>query len=242
MMAFVRGWGVFSIVFALASAGLSLFAFRFDDCKTAGEDKYPGGFTLPVIALELPPSGGDLTKLLASPQCRDRQARALVLDSFVNIPLYGIWLAGMSFLFIRSRGLANRLAGIASLITLIVAVICDYTENHFMGIAIEHQGSFTDQMAAQIRGPSMIKWFAIFLTVALLSTLFIRIGLSGSIAGWAVAACFLVSFVIDLAALAYRLPLLELVFLPLLPAIALIAYLFLWKPELVRAALGAGDT
>jgi hypothetical protein len=145
----------------------------------------------------------------------------------------------MCVLLIRSRGPAIRLAGIASLVALVVAVICDYTENHFMGIAIGHQGDFTDQMAAQIRGPSMLKWLAIFLTIALLSALFIRIGLSGSIAGWVVAACFVASFVIDLAALTYRLPLLELVFLPLLPAIALIAYLFLWKPGLVCATLGA---
>jgi hypothetical protein len=240
MMAFVRGWGVFSIVFALASLGLS-FAFRFDDCKIGGEDKYPGGFTLPVIALELPASADALTTLLANPQCRRQQARGLVLDSFVNIPLYGLWLAGMSVLLICSRAPIIRLAGITSLVTLIVGVVCDYTENHFMGIAIRHQGSFTDQMAAQIRGPSMLKWFAIFLTVALLSALFIRIGLSGCIAGWIVAACFVASFGIDLAALAYRLPLLELVFLPLLPAIVLIAYLFLWKPGLVCAALGALD-
>jgi hypothetical protein len=242
MMAFVRGWGVFSIVFALGSLGLSFFAFRFDDCKTAGQDKYPGGFTLPVVALELPCNAKALTALLPSSQCRDKQARGLVLDNFVNIPLYAIWLAGMCLLLISSRAPILRLAGIASLVTLIVGVVCDYTENHFMGIAIRHQGSFTDQMAAQIRGPSMLKWLALFLTIALLSALFIRIGLSGCIAGWVVAACFVASLVIDLAALTYRLPLLELVFYPLFPAIVFIAYLFLWKPGLVCAALGACDT
>ena len=92
MMAFVRGWGVFSIVFALASVGLYFFAFRFDDCKTAGQDKYPGGFTTPVIALELPCNAKALTTLLPSPQCRDKQARGVALDSFVNIPVYAIWL------------------------------------------------------------------------------------------------------------------------------------------------------
>jgi len=236
MKTFVRAWGVFSIVFAIAILGLS-FAFKFDHCKPGGDGKYPGGFKMPVIALELPASADALSVLLASPDCRRQQARGLVLDNFLNIPLYAIWIAGLCFILIQSRASGIRLAGILSLVTLLVAVVADYTENHFMGVAIGHQGNFTNQMADHIRYPSMLKWLAIFLTLSLISTLFIKIGLAGSVVGWLIAACFLLSFLIDLSALAFKLSLIESVWYPQFPAIALISYLFLHEPQTVTAAL-----
>jgi hypothetical protein len=236
MMVFVRVWGLFSIVSVLGLVGLSL-AFPVDACKPGAGGEYPGGFKKPIIALELAGSGGALTEILESPDCRSQQARALVVDNFGNIPLYGIWLAGLCFLLIRARSSGIRIVGIASLVSVSIAVVCDYIEDHFMSVAIRHQEDFTDQMAANIRHPSMVKWLTIFLTVALLSTLFIRIGMAGSIMAWCIAACFLISFVVDVVALVYSLPLIEWVWAPLFPAIALISYLFLREPELVCASL-----
>ena len=160
-----------------------------------------------------------------------------MLDNFLNIPLYGIWIAGLSFILIQSRTPGIRLAGILSLVALLMGVAADYTEKHFMGVAIGHQGTFTNQMADHIRYPSMLKWLAIFLTLTLISSLFIKIGLAGSVVGWLIAACFLLSFLIDLSALAFKLSLIELVWYPQFPAIALISYLFLREPQMVTAAL-----
>jgi hypothetical protein len=231
---FVVGFGVALLVLLVLGAALSLLSPQTkcpptDNSRSNSDSKptYPGGFGKPVIALELPASDEAIKQILASTDCREFQLKSLLFDSFGFIPLYWALLTCQCLFMIWSRSAPVHRLGWLALTCATLAAAFDYVENYFMWSTVKLTGEPTDAMARSIRLPSLCKWSLIFVTLALLSSFFFRVGGWGLLVGLFYALTFLVGLY-GVISVAHR-PMIESAAYPLLVAALPLIYLCVFR-------------
>jgi hypothetical protein len=138
---------------------------------------WPGGFSQPTMALELPRSVSDVHatfQLLGQDGVR-AQRQALTADSFGFIPTYWILISLMGWLLMQRRIPRATLAGACLIALITAAATFDYRENS--GIA-QMLNSYPNDPAHEVveatRSSSLVKWTLTFAAIAVMSLLFLR--------------------------------------------------------------------
>jgi len=186
------------------------------------------GFLKPVLAMELVRSASDVESVFADvkkhmPQIEPKKffGDGLKFDSYGFIPAYWAILMVFSALLSRHHFPRATWLGIAAGVCATAAALFDYLENSRMKLALDDP-----QLAAGVRPPSLWKWGSLFVTVGLLSAMFLWRR------DWAMAigALYLLAALVGLAGL-WQDRLIEWSFVPLLAAGAGFGGFLLFAPQ-----------
>jgi hypothetical protein len=140
-------------------------------------EPWPGGFSQPGTALELPRSVADVHDTLQSLGTDGirKQHQALTVDSFGIIPTYWILFSLMGWILMQRRIPGATLAGACLIVLISAAAAFDYREN--IGIARilnSYPNDPTREIVDATRKASLVKGILIFATIGVTSLLFLR--------------------------------------------------------------------
>lgn len=133
----------------------------------------PGGYSNPVLALELVSSGEDIDRIK-----RAEGGRAVpflttqVYKDFGYIVLYVVLFSWLGFLFAIKQAPEKPWLGWLIAICVIVAGLLDLLENRGMLAALKTEG--TNSLANSIRYPSLGKWALLFVFSLVLAFLLVQ--------------------------------------------------------------------
>ena len=166
----------FQVVVVLAALWLGSVASWM--AATAHFDPTPhtGGFSSPVLALELARTGRDVADILADPIGAENRAvmAGQIFEDWFFIPAYWAVFAGLAMLQDRSGRPLARWLGPAVLCAVTIAAAFDVQENRAILRVLGCPGiGLPDAAALAIRRPSLVKWGALFAACALVSPLFL---------------------------------------------------------------------
>ena len=227
----VRTFGVVLCVLIVLAAGMNIYSTYVKKRKYPDRPR-PNGLSKPVLALELVKSRKEVEMILgdgeetSSKLTRDMMKEDLKGDSYAFIPIYWLLFMAMSWLLAQRQPAWAKWAGIAAGICITGAAIFDYMENAGIAAVLnESIAGVTDQMALAIRKPSLVKWALIFITMALLASLFWR-------RNWIMllALAYLLIAIIGLVGLIYH-PAIEWAFALIGIVIIAVALLFTFLPK-----------
>jgi len=224
----IRGVGVF---FSLVVAAAGFVLLRQGDLGIFPK-RLPGGFTKPIIAVELVQTATDFEAIVGSGS-EDRRRLWMIAslwpDNFVTIPTYWLVLIVTAWLVVRSRLRAASSFGIAAAVCATAAALFDFMENRAMRSAlVAATGDLTQEMVNNIRQASLCKWGLLSVSIGLLSSLFI------ARKDWltVVGALYLVTALVGLLGL-YHHPALEWMVIPVALGFIGVALTFTLSPAKV---------
>lgn len=140
---------------------------------------HPGGLE-PVLAFEFVRDAGDVAQVLTGDACRTGQAHALMLDNFLFVPLYTLFVISAAWAAGLARG-GKALAG-AAITAILIAAVADLIENATLAAMLDGGAAF-DRLFWAVR----VKFGLIAMGEMLIGILLLRQAMVLRFAGYMVA-------------------------------------------------------
>ena len=219
----VRLIGVLALLVIVVAIVNAIVQTQFEKSN----DKLPGNFRGPVLAMEFVSDKSDIDKILAPnvPHNRDVMQTSLTID-FVWIACYGALYAAISVLLMRRNCPWAKYLGYIALIAGLGAAAFDVLENVNILRAMTHY-PYEQSLVNNVNDAALLKWALGFVAIALLAIAFQD--LESRLARW-----ISISFVVAAAAGFVGLwihPLLPLSFIPLLIGLVLLIFTAFTRPH-----------
>jgi hypothetical protein len=186
--------------------------------------EFPHGLSKPMLALEFAEAVDDIRQVVgdrADPR-RAEMLASLKIDTFGFIPTYWLFFLSLSWL-LAHRSISNAFwPAVVVAVCATVAALFDFSENHYIRVALETPLSQTaTETVAGIYRSALIKWSLIFVAIGLLSPLFLG---RHDLLAW-IGIFFLLTSVLGFVGLFYH-PAIEWSYRPLLISMIALAITF----------------